>query len=207
MTEEKAESLSIYIRSLSDFSISEPEYPYDHMGATITDAMLQAGLNYKNVVEPRVNKLLKNYPEARTTSGFSGLLGRVGVNELLSWQGSEKPERILGVVRFFIENGIETEKDLKAWLRVESNRAELRKIRGVGNKTLDYFGMLSGIPGTAIDRHLTNFLKRAGIQARNYSEAKAIINKTADVMGIGKSTLDYSIWKHMSDGKKDSCDS
>ena len=32
--------------------------PYYNMGATLTDAVLQAGMNYKNVVYPRVYNIL-----------------------------------------------------------------------------------------------------------------------------------------------------
>ncbi|MEW6068163.1 MAG: hypothetical protein AB1610_07735 [Nitrospirota bacterium] len=69
--EEKVEKLSKYIKSLKDFKIVKPDIPvpYNHMGATITDAMLQAGTTWDTVVKPRIKKLL-NYSEAKTTTGF-----------------------------------------------------------------------------------------------------------------------------------------
>lgn len=198
---DKAKSLAKYIGTLLDFSYVEPEIPYDHMGATITDAMLQSGLNYKTVVEPRVKTIYKKHPEAKTTSGFLKLLNRIDPKMLLNWKDSEKPNRILKVVDFFVKEGIETERQLKAWLEKETNIAKLDNVRGVGNKTIDYFRILSGISTSAIDRHLLNFLNEAGVHVDSYIEAKEVINRTADLIGKDKSLLDHSIWKYMSEKK------
>jgi len=201
MTAEKnAELLKAYIRNLPDFKILKPNYPYSHMGATITDAMLQAGTTWETVVKPRVLKLRDNYPEAKTTTGFLKLLEKIGQRKLLEWNDSEKPDRILAVTRFFIKEEIETEADLKTWLENEANIVRLKELRGIGNKTADYFKILSGISTSAVDRHLVKFLKRAGISigANYYAETREIINRTADKMKINKSVFDYSIWKYMS---------
>lgn len=188
-----------YIKSLQDFKLVKPNIPYNHMGATITDAILQAGITYETVVRPRVQKLL-DYSEAKKTTGFLKLLERIGVKELLEWSHPEKPNRILGVTRFFVEEGIETETDLKNWLKNEENISRLKKLRGIGNKTADYIKNLSGISTSAVDRHIIDFLNKAGIEIGidNYEEAKEIINKSAEQMGVNKSVLDHSIWKHES---------
>ena len=200
--ENKVKQLINYIESLSDFKIIKPDIPYRHRGATITDAMLQAGIIWETVVKPRVLKLRDNYPEAKTTVGFLNLLERIGPRELLEWNDPEKPDRILAVTRLFIKEGIETEADLKTWLENNANILRLKEIRGIGNKTADYFKILSGIPTSAIDRHLIEFLNRADVDIDriSYSEAKEIINKAAEQMGINKSILDHSIWKYMSSG-------
>ena len=198
---DKAKLLVNYVDTLQDFQFESPDIPYYHMGATITDAMLQAGLNYNAVVKPRVERLLK-YPEAVTTSGFFELTRRVDIKTLLTWGDSEKPNRILAVTNLFINEKIETEKQLAVWLGNESNLSKLDDIKGVGNKTLDYFKMLSDIPTPAIDRHLSNFLTNAGISFNGYTEAKEVISKAADLMGKDRSLLDHSIWKYMSSKKK-----
>lgn len=193
-----------HIESLTDFKIVKPEMsiPYNHMGATITDAMLQAGTTWNTVVKPRIQKILK-YPEARTTTGFLNLIKRMDIKTLLQWNDSEKPNRILKAIDFFIEETIETETDLKIWLENDANIKKLKKLRGVGNKTADYFKILSGISTSAVDRHMIEFLKRAGIDISisDYSEAREIINMAAQEKCIDKSILDYSIWKYMSDKK------
>lgn len=200
--DKKAKSLAQYISTLSDFSYVEPDIPYNHMGATISDAILQSGLNYKTVVKPRVDEILEKYPDAKTTSAFLRILNEIGPNKLLRWQDSEKPNRVLELVNLFIAEGIENEKQLEIWLKDKKHIALLEKVRGVGNKTIDYIKLLSGSRSTsAIDRHLLGFISEAGISVNGYSEAKDVINGTADLIGRDKSLLDHSIWKYMSDKK------
>ena len=40
--------------------------PYYNMAATLTDSVLQAGMNYKSVVYPRVYNILSKYSDYRT---------------------------------------------------------------------------------------------------------------------------------------------
>jgi hypothetical protein len=49
-TKEKGGTLANYLRGLPDFRLV-PASNYDHMGAIIVDAMLQAGANYDGVRE------------------------------------------------------------------------------------------------------------------------------------------------------------
>jgi len=199
--EDEAKQLMNYIKSLPDFKIIEPNIPYHHMGTTITDAILQAGITWEAVVKPRVQKLRNNYPEAKTTTGFLNLLRKIGPTKLLEWNDQEKPNRILEVTRFFVNEGIESEADLKVWFKrsVDAER-RLKELRGIGNKTVDYFKILSGIQTIAIDRYLLRFLKQAGIDPISYSKAREIVNKAAELIGIKASVLDHSIWKYMSSG-------
>jgi len=195
---EEAAILAAYVRSLDDFQIMQSEEPYNHMGATITDAMLQAGVRYDTVVRPRVNKLIKQYPEGKTTSGFLQLLNKVGSNAVLDWPDNEKPIRVLRVAQYFAQEGIQTEVDLKIWLQTPAHLGALKALRGIGDKTIDYFQILVGIPTAAIDRHLNNFLDRARVKAKTYDEAQAVIHAAADLLQVNRSDLDHSIWKYMS---------
>jgi len=179
----------------------EPEIPYNHMGATIADATLQPGVKYETVVKPRVRRIREGYPEARTTSGFLKVLTEIGPEKLLNWRDSEKPRRVSEAAQFLAKEGIETEAQLGIWLKKEQNLAKLDTVRGVGNKTIDYFKILAGIPAVAVDRHLLNFLKEAGVEVTSYREAREVIDRTADMIGKSRSLLDHSIWKYMSDRK------
>ena len=204
--EGKVRKLKKFIKSLAHFKIVKPCIPYDHMGATITDALLQAGIRWETAVKPRVEKLKKLYPEAKTSSGFLKLLESKGANKLLQWSGPEKPKRILNVTRFFVAEGIETEADLKAWFESRIDAEErLKRLRGIGNKTADYFKMLCGIPTSAVDRHLMEFLKKAGIDTESYSEAREVIHKCAEQMGLNETLLDHSIWRYMSERGRKLC--
>jgi len=195
------ERLASYIKSLKNFTFFNfAEGNYDHMGATITDAILQAGLKYETVVRPRAEKI-KQFLEAKTTSGFFNLIQKEGLSKLINWVNPEKLSRIENIVQFFIKEKIETEIDLKEWLLVEENLVKLKSLRGVGDKTVDYFKILVGFSGSAIDRHLLKFLHHAGIDVRDYNRAKTIIDGAADALSIDRRRFDYSIWKYMSDKK------
>lgn len=206
--EKKAGILVDYIRSLKDFEIvKEIDGNYDHMGATITDAMLQAGTRYETVVRPRVQRMREQYPEARTLSEFIKIIDEVGIYKMLQWKDEEKPKRILGVLNFFKKENIETEADLKQWLQENNNIEKLKQLRGIGNKTADYFKILVGIQTSAVDRHLDTFLRKANIEVNGYNEAQLLINTAADKMNVNQAYLDHSIWKYMSKKKSKPCKS
>jgi hypothetical protein len=60
----KAKSLVSYIQSLKDFVIVDfCDTNYGHMGATISDAILQAGTKYETVVRPRIDRIRKIYSD------------------------------------------------------------------------------------------------------------------------------------------------
>jgi len=71
-----AEHLVAYVYSLKDFTCTPLEgEPYEHMGAVIADATLQAGVRYATVVKPRIDRLLVQHPgldRARDPSLRSG---------------------------------------------------------------------------------------------------------------------------------------
>ncbi len=198
----KAALLVQFIKQLDGFYIdSDLDGDYNHIGATITDAILQAGISYNTVVKPRVVSLMANYPEASTTTGFIRLFERIDIHKLLNF-GGLKPKRIVDIAYFFKTEAIETEEDLKNWLGVPENISKLRKLNGVGPKTADYFKILVGIETNAIDRHLENFVKDAGIIANGYKEHQELIYEAADRLDVNRSHLDYSIWKYMSEKKR-----
>src|SRR3989344_235636 len=201
--DEKAKALVHYIGALKNFKIvNEIDGNYDHIGATITDAILQAGIKYDSVVKPRVSGLRNKYSYEKTTSKFLRIIEEVGVDKLLNWKKDDAKLRcILSVAKFFKEEGIETEKELRQWLRIKNNVMKLKKLKGIKDKTVDYFKILVGIKTSAIDRHLFNFIHEAKIEVNKYFEAQMIINKAAQIMKINAAYLDHSIWKYMSNKK------
>lgn len=192
-----------YIDSIKDFQLVAPDIPYGNIGATIVDAMLQAGLKWETVVKPRVLRIKNDFPDACTATGFLNVLETFGPKKTLCWKHSDKPNRIVEITKFFVKEGVETEADLRNWIQNISNTEKLRTLKGVGNKTVDYFNLMVGIPTAAIDRHLLKFLHNAGIETNDYFEAKEIIHLAADARGIDRTTLDHSIWKYMSERKRD----
>jgi len=172
----------------------------NHMGAIMVDGILQAGINYDTVVKPRVEKI-GIIKKAKTTKGFYAFYSRQGLEKLINFRG-KKIETIKSLVNLFIKEKIDNPKELKKWIENNKNLKKLIMINGIGDKTVDYFKILVGIPTVAIDRHLINFLRKANISIGDYKKAREIINSTADKMKIGRALLDYSIWKYMSDKSK-----
>ena len=199
---DKSSQLAQYLRSLDDFVIvNNIDGNYNHMGATISDAILQAGLRYETVVRPRIRRILELYPSAVTTSAFWNLLDETGPKTVLLWRDDEKPNRVVALTEFLRDEGIETENELCAWLTSEEHRMQLLSVRGVGPKTVDYIGILAGTQTAAVDRHVRALLEAAEIQFFGYDEAREILNLAADNMSVARATLDHSVWLFMS-GKK-----
>ncbi|MBC8431848.1 MAG: hypothetical protein H8D96_07995 [Desulfobacterales bacterium] len=197
----KAQAISLvdYLQSLDDFvMIDYFDGNYGHMGATISDAILQAGTTYETVVRPRIKRIREVYSEAVTTSEFWRLLQEKGSKAVLSWKDDEKPRRVVGFTKFLLEEGIETEGALSEWIESDSNRARLLKVRGIGPKTADYIKILVGSQTAAVDRHVFRLLSEAGLETSNYEEAKEILNLAADIFGVERALFDHSIWQYMS---------
>lgn len=172
--------------------------PYYHMGATITDSILQAGMNYRHVVYPRILKLLTEFPDYKTTCDFIILMQVIPLTELVDWKNEKKLQRIHDLSWLLFNNGVENEDQLATWIDIEENVSLLKKISGVGPKTVDYLKMLSGNQAIAIDRHLFAFLELAGIFNQTYHEASLIYNKASELLGISKYELDRKVWLYMS---------
>jgi endonuclease III len=194
--------LAEYINSLPTFRLFKDRRPpgepeYEHMGALLTDAVLQAGLNYEKVVHPRALRVRDTYPDAVTTSGFLNVLEERGYQEVLQWKDEEKPARLKRLATFLQDQGVETVVDLKEWLSLPESNKELRTIRGVGPKTADYLPILAGLPSVAVDRHIEKFCAGAGIEKKAIKKA---MQEASVELRIDEGFLDYSVWYFMSQG-------
>jgi hypothetical protein len=194
----RAEIVVSYIRSLTDWQLRTADQPYGHMGATLSDAVLQSGIDYDTVVLPRINRLLEQYPEATTTTVFSKVLEQEGAPSVLRWDGQKKIKTLKSLISLLMDEGVETEDQLRVWLESPQNRGRLQGIDGIGDKTTDYLQILAGSQAIAIDRHLQGFLANAGVPCPTYDEARQALEETATLIGVAPSDLDYSIWQYMS---------
>ncbi len=192
-----------FINSLEEFKIdSEIDGNYQHMGATLVDGVLQAGLNYKTIVKPRVDFVLSTYPDHKTTSMFLNLCIEEGINKIISWKDDRKPNLIMTLLILLKNERVETCQQFSTWLNDIQNINKLRSIKGIGPKTIDYFRILVGQETVAVDIHLKNFVQIANIELSNYEEIKSLITKAAKLLGVKASILDHSIWKYMSNKQK-----
>jgi hypothetical protein len=105
----RAEALAAKVRQLPGY----PDFPgaaagqarYDHIGALIADAALQAAIDFNSVVRPRVQRLLAAWPEADTVDLF---LVRIAADEVLDWKDAEKPARALRLANLLATEGVQT---------------------------------------------------------------------------------------------------
>lgn len=192
--------LKEYISQIDDFKFIEPEYcPYiNHVGALFTDTILQAGVNYRSVVWPRVAHVLDTFPYATTVSIFAEILENYGTANVLHWSNAEKIQRMNELVLFCLDHQIETSRQLTEFLRYEQNVNMLKDIHGIGNKTCDYLKRLLGFDTVAVDRHIRSFMESADIYCDDYFDIKEIVEYAADFMEKTRRELDYSIWSYMS---------
>ena len=168
---------------------------YEHMGATIVDGILQAGLKYETVVKPRVISVLEKYPNHATTSSFKTVCKEQGIKNIISWKNDKKPNLIMLLLSFLQSEQVETCQQFSTWLDQENNILKLRSIKGIGPKTIDYLNILLGKETIAVDIHLKRFVQMAGIDLSNYDKTKNVITETANHLNISPSLLDHSIWK------------
>lgn len=177
--------------------------PYYNMAATLTDAVLQAGMNYKSVVYPRVYNILNKYSEYRTTCDFIILFQTIPIEEIIQWKNKRKQDTICDLAWYLYKCNVNTEDDLAEWILDDENAESLLNINGIGRKTIDYIKLLSGQQAIPIDRHMFQFLEIAGILTTNYKEASRIMRKTAAILEVGESVLDKTIWNYMVGEKAD----
>jgi hypothetical protein len=199
MNSNDANKLAEFICSLPELNCRADERStYGHMGATLTDAILQSGLNYRTVVYPRVRDIIRRFPEATSTASFWNVLESHTPARVLNWSHPEKLRRLLELASLLLDRQIETETDLRNWLLKPKNAELLLTIKGVGPKTRDYLKLLVGIPTVAIDRHIRKFVQMAGLQVHEYEDVKCLILKSAEILEVDASALDHSIWQFLS---------
>lgn len=171
---------------------------YNHMGAVLADSVLQAGLNYTKVVKPRIEAILETFPHAETTSALNKVIAHHGSREFLQWQHSEKVARFEALAQFMTEVGIDSTDQLCAALRNDSFRSGIRRLRGIGPKTVDYMACLVGVDCIAVDRHIRSFAEFAGLERASYDYLRDVFGFAADLLSISRREFDASIWYHQS---------
>lgn len=192
----RSKALAAYIQSLNDFEFRKENEPYNHIGATLTDVMFQAGVNWHNSVEPRIKKI-KTYKELATINGLQEYFKNHDAEIFFDWKG-RKPKNFLNIVNYLDTQFVDTESDLRKWLLLPGSLDKLRDQPGFGNKTVDYIKIVVGLQSVAVDRHVITMLGRAGIHDVDYSEARNIVMGAADLLRVNPSILDHSIWYYIS---------
>lgn len=174
------------------------------MGAVLADASLQAGVRYATTVLPRVRRLLAEWPDAVTTSALIQRLDdpTTPVASVLSWKSEGKKLSIFRALAGFLHaEGIETTSQLRESLADAAFRGQLRRIKGVGAKTVDYLSILTGSTDhAAVDSQLRAFARDAGVKATSYDDVRRAVLEAAAARGWAAGSLDAAIWAYQSGG-------
>jgi hypothetical protein len=179
---------------LTSHAICRPVY--DHMGAVLADSILQAGLNYMTVVRPRIASILKMFPRAATVTNLIEITEKEGSQKFLQWQHPEKVSRFDELVSFMVDAEIENTNQLSIFLHDDSFRKDLRRVRGVGPKTIDYMSCLVGIDCIAVDRHIRGFADFVGLADDSYDYLRKVFSFAADLLSVSRRDFDACIWQY-----------
>lgn len=169
----------------------------DHLGAVIADSTLQAGLNYRTVVRPRVERIVTEFDTACDLSGLTSTLEQHGAENFLGWQHPTKVRRFEAIVEFFVDADVSDTTKLRRLLASDQFQLEMMTINGVGPKTVDYLGCLIGLDFVAIDRHVFSFSKAAGVPDLDYFCLRKVVTFAADLLEVSRRDFDSWIWNYM----------
>lgn len=172
--------------------------PYNNMVATLSDAILQAGMNYKTVVMPRISDILYRYSNFTSTCDFIILFQTVPIEQIIKWKNKKKQNTLCNLAWLLYNEGVNSEEDFRQWGRVSENEEKLLALDGIGYKTVDYLKLLSGLETIPIDRHLFKFLIDSEIPITTYYDASYIFKSVAKELNIEERLLDKIIWDYMS---------
>ena len=168
----------------------------DHIGAKLADATLQRGVNYENMVRRRVADVADRFPEANTTSGLLRVLKKRGAPAVLQMQAGAKPSTFLALAKVLDERSVETVADLRSFLSDRWHANSLRRVKGVGPKTVSFLKLLVGLDAVAVDMHILAALQEAGVPPCDPSEAEALIGLVANRLGKRMTDIDALIWQY-----------
>jgi hypothetical protein len=174
---------------------------YDHMGAKLADAVLQSGVRYEAFVRPRVDRIARDYPSARTTSGFLELLRAEGPEKVLTLMAGRKLRTILELTQFLVDQRVETTHDLQIWLQAPGNSKALLDLYGVGPKTVSFLKLLVGLDAVAVDMHVIRFVQEAGITLKEPELIEALLTRAGRELGFSGAQVDQLVWRAMASRK------
>ena len=160
--------------------------------------MLQAGLNYENVVKPRIASILTMFPHAATVNVLIKVIETEGTPKFLQWGHHEKVSRFDDLVRFVAAHKIDDTVELGDALQDGRFRDDILRVKGIGPKTVDYLACLVGADCIAVDRHIRGFAEAAGLENNGYEYLRQVFSFAADLLDVSRREFDARIWHYQS---------
>ena len=152
-----------------------------------------------NVVKPRIASILETFPQASTINALIEVIEKEGSPKFLQWKHNEKISRFNELVAFVAEAQIESTCELGAALRDDSFRADIRSLKGVGPKTVDYMACLVGVDCIAVDRHIKTFAEAAGLGDDRYEYLRDVFSFAADLLFVSRRDFDSCLWRYQTE--------
>lgn len=149
-------------------------------------------------MRPRIAFILNTFPHAATVNVLIDVINTEGSPKFLQWKHGEKISRFDSLVAFVAEAEIQTTCELGKALLDDSFREGIRRVRGVGPKTVDYMACLVGVDSIAVDRHIRGFAEFAGLEDASYDYLHEVFSFAADLLSISRREFDASIWHYQS---------
>jgi hypothetical protein len=170
-----------------------------HIGAILADSVLQAGLNYRSVVRPRVERIRNLYPYASTTEALVNIVSAGRVSEFLVWNHPVKIRRFESLVTAMDSLQVQDARELRTALEDEQFCSALQGLNGIGPKTVDYMACLVGIESVAVDRHIRSYAVKAGVERDEYQFLKRVFCSAADLLSVSRRGFDAWVWRRESE--------
>lgn len=177
---------------------------------SLIDAVLSIRARYGVSADTGVRGAIQRYKQesGRTSWDDLGALAKVDAKWLggvLQNQqktgGAPKAQVIVSAANRLAQVGVVNSKD------VDGNSVEQRKAycgtRGLGPVTWQYFLMLVGHDGVKPDTLVSRFVETAIGRKPDALTVTHLVTKAAKHLGIPAAGLDHSIWRHMSNTRRD----
>lgn len=187
-----------------DLSQSGAGRGWHTMGAVLADAVLQRRNRYVAAVLPRARAV--EDMRLDTTDQVLAAIADGTVWEAFSHGSAARRQQFCDMAEVLSRTGVQTIQELARALRDTPSAVsrELRAVKHVGDKTMNYLPMLCGLDGVAVDVHLRRFAADAGLPVGTYDECRQLYVDAAAELNVSPGALDRAVWRHMSGGTRKS---
>lgn len=192
-----------------DIDVAAATFPGGYPGnieLALLDAVLSIRAKYGTWPTTGVGRRVMAYRELRASSQAGEVIcddlavladfDRDNLGDVVGRQkvsGVPKVDVIQNGARALADAGARHAADLKA--NPEDYKSAYTSVRGLGPVTWSYFGMLLGIQDVKADTMICRYLSRQLGRTVNSDEARGLLLRAAEDLGLEPSALDHAIWR------------
>ena len=192
-----------------DIDVDTATFPGGYPGnieLALLDAVLSIRAKYGTWPTTGVGRRVMAYRELRASSQAGEVIcddlavladfDRDSLGDVVGRQkvsGVPKVDVIQNGARALADAGARHTADLKA--NPEDYKSAYTSVRGLGPVTWSYFGMLLGIQDVKADTMICRYLSRQLGRTVNSDEARGLLLRAAEDLGLEPSALDHAIWR------------